>query len=64
MTDTFYFARQPLAGNGSLTVRVTSLTGLVESGGNRAGAGQGGVTPAGRATPERTATCISAPVIS
>ena len=28
MTDSFYFVRQPLAGNGSITVRVTSLTGL------------------------------------
>ena len=28
VTDSFYFVRQPLAGNGSLTVRVTSLTGL------------------------------------
>jgi ABC-type transport system involved in multi-copper enzyme maturation permease subunit len=27
--DGFYFVRQPLAGNGSLTVRVTSLTGLL-----------------------------------
>ena len=27
VTDNFYFVRQPLAGNGSLTVRVTSLTG-------------------------------------
>jgi ABC-type transport system involved in multi-copper enzyme maturation permease subunit len=26
--DQFYFVRQPLAGNGSITVRVTSLTGL------------------------------------
>jgi ABC-type transport system involved in multi-copper enzyme maturation permease subunit len=26
--DEFYFVRQPLAGNGSITVRVTSLTGL------------------------------------
>jgi hypothetical protein len=26
--DSFYFVRQPLAGNGSITVRVTSLTGL------------------------------------
>jgi ABC-type transport system involved in multi-copper enzyme maturation permease subunit len=26
--DDFYFVRQPLAGNGSITVRVTSLTGL------------------------------------
>ena len=28
VTDSFYFVRQPLAGNGSITVRVTSLTGL------------------------------------
>jgi len=28
VTDRFYFVRQPLAGNGSITVRVTSLTGL------------------------------------
>jgi ABC-type transport system involved in multi-copper enzyme maturation permease subunit len=29
VTDSFYFVRQPLAGNGSITVRVTSLTGLL-----------------------------------
>jgi hypothetical protein len=28
VTDSSYFVRQPLAGNGSITVRVTSLTGL------------------------------------
>ena len=28
VTDSFYFVRQPLAGNGSITVRVTSLMGL------------------------------------
>ena len=28
VTDSFYFVRQPLAGNGSITVRVTSFTGL------------------------------------
>ena len=28
VSDAFYFVRQPLAGNGSITVRVTSLTGL------------------------------------
>jgi hypothetical protein len=28
VTDSFYFVRQPLAGNGSITVRVTSLTGF------------------------------------
>jgi ABC-type transport system involved in multi-copper enzyme maturation permease subunit len=27
VTDNFYFVRQPLAGNGSITVRMTSLTG-------------------------------------
>ena len=27
VTDSFYFVRQPLAGDGSVTVRVTSLTG-------------------------------------
>jgi ABC-type transport system involved in multi-copper enzyme maturation permease subunit len=29
VTDSFYFVRQPLAGDGSVTVRVTSLTGLL-----------------------------------
>jgi ABC-type transport system involved in multi-copper enzyme maturation permease subunit len=29
VTDSFYFVRQPLTGNGSITVRVTSLTGLL-----------------------------------
>jgi ABC-type transport system involved in multi-copper enzyme maturation permease subunit len=28
VTDSFYFVRQPLAGNGSITVRVTSLAGI------------------------------------
>ena len=28
VTDSFYFVRQPLAGDGSITTRVTSLTGL------------------------------------
>jgi ABC-type transport system involved in multi-copper enzyme maturation permease subunit len=31
VTDSFYFVRQPLAGNGSITVRTTSLTGLLPS---------------------------------
>ena len=36
VTDSFYFVRQPLAGNGSITVRVTSLTGLYSThGGDR-----------------------------
>ncbi len=37
VTDSFYFARQPLSGNGSLTVRVTSLTTLIASGGGQPG---------------------------
>jgi ABC-type transport system involved in multi-copper enzyme maturation permease subunit len=32
VSDSFYFVRQPLPGNGSITVRVTSLTGLIPSG--------------------------------
>jgi ABC-type transport system involved in multi-copper enzyme maturation permease subunit len=32
VTDTFYFVHQPLTGSGSITVRVTSLTGLIPSG--------------------------------
>jgi len=45
VSDTFYFVRQPLTGNGSITVRVTSLTGLIPSG-NGAGTGtQPGLVP-------------------
>jgi ABC-type transport system involved in multi-copper enzyme maturation permease subunit len=32
VSDSFYFVRQPLASNGSIAVRVTSLTGLIPSG--------------------------------
>jgi ABC-type transport system involved in multi-copper enzyme maturation permease subunit len=32
VNDSFYFVRQPLAAGGSITVRVTSLTGEIESG--------------------------------
>ena len=41
VTDSFYFAHQPLDGNGTITVRVTSLTGQIPdfSGG---GGGSGG----------------------
>jgi ABC-type transport system involved in multi-copper enzyme maturation permease subunit len=39
VTDSFYFVRQPLAGNGSITVRVTSLAGLHFSGNVQAGQG-------------------------
>jgi ABC-type transport system involved in multi-copper enzyme maturation permease subunit len=41
--DEFYFVRQPLAGNGSITVRVTSLTGQVP--GQGAGAAPPVVVP-------------------
>src|SRR5580700_8453553 len=45
VNDSFYFVRQPLAGNGSITVRVTSLTGLIPSG-NGIGTGtQPGLVP-------------------
>ena len=45
VSDSFYFVRQPLAGNGSITVRVTSLTGLIPSA-NGAGTGtQPGLVP-------------------
>ena len=40
VTDSFYFVRQPLDGNGSLTVRVTSLTGLIPSSPAAANPGQ------------------------
>jgi ABC-type transport system involved in multi-copper enzyme maturation permease subunit len=48
--DSFYFVHQPLAGDGSITARVTSLTGLYSAGGTRrVGAGttdmQSGVQP-------------------
>jgi len=36
VSDSFYFVRQPLAGNGSITVRVTSLTGLYSTHGGLA----------------------------
>jgi len=46
VTDSFYLVRQPLAGNGSLTVRVTSLTSLVAQGSGQAGpVGQGPRNP-------------------
>src|ERR1039457_5058490 len=45
VSDSFYFVRQPLDGNGSITVRMTSLTGLIpnssSSGRVRARAGTG-----------------------
>lgn len=41
VSDSYYLVRQPLAGDGSITVRVTSLTGLHGGGGIR----QAGVSP-------------------
>jgi ABC-2 family transporter protein len=42
VTDSFYFVHRPLDGNGSITTRVTSLTGLLPSASNgRVHAGQG-----------------------
>jgi ABC-type transport system involved in multi-copper enzyme maturation permease subunit len=48
VTDSFYFVRQPLAGNGSITVRVTSLTGLYSTHGAVAA---GGGSPTAGMTP-------------
>ena len=48
VTDSFYFVRQPLAGNGSITVRVTSLTGLYSTHGVAAA---GGGSPTAGMTP-------------
>jgi ABC-type transport system involved in multi-copper enzyme maturation permease subunit len=39
VTDSYYFVRRPLTGNGSITVLVTSLTGLHGGGGTRAADG-------------------------
>ena len=43
--DSFYCVRQPLAGNDSITVRVTALTGLYSSGSIQAGQGLSGMRP-------------------
>jgi ABC-type transport system involved in multi-copper enzyme maturation permease subunit len=40
VSDSYYFLRQPIHGNGSITVRVTSLTGLHGSGNGPRAAGQ------------------------
>lgn len=39
VSDSFYFAHQPLAGNGSITVRMTSLSGLYSAHGTLEGDG-------------------------
>jgi len=45
VNDSFYFVRQPLAGNGSITVRVTSLTGMIPSGNGPVLGNQPGLVP-------------------
>jgi ABC-type transport system involved in multi-copper enzyme maturation permease subunit len=50
VNDSLYFARQPLAGNGSLTVRATSLTGLYSTHGGQV-AGAAGASPTAGMTP-------------
>ena len=43
MTDAYYFVHRPLTADGSITVRVTSLTGVIET----------ALTPQGPAAPSR-----------
>jgi ABC-type transport system involved in multi-copper enzyme maturation permease subunit len=46
VSDSFYFVHQSLSGDGSITVRVTSLTGLYSTNGAiQAGGGTSGMTP-------------------
>jgi ABC-type transport system involved in multi-copper enzyme maturation permease subunit len=46
VTDLFYFVHQPLTGDGTITARVTSLTGLYSPGGTReVGQGTAGMRP-------------------
>jgi len=45
VSDSFYFVRQPLAGNGSVTVRVTSLAGLIPAGNGPGTATKPGLVP-------------------
>ena len=44
VADSFYFVRRPLAGSGSITVRVTSLTGAASAGSAVAGGASGQAT--------------------
>jgi hypothetical protein len=49
VTDSFYFVHQPLAGNGSITVRMTALTGRYSTGAVQPGQGpQAGLRTGGR----------------
>src|SRR5215471_13152229 len=45
VADSFYFVRQPLAGDGSITARVTSLTGRVQPPNGSQGQGPGDTQP-------------------
>lgn len=45
VADSFYFVRQPLAGSGSITARVTSLTTLISTGSAAGPVGQGPRNP-------------------
>ena len=45
VTDSFYFVHQPLTGNGSITVRLTSLTGLLPPPNGSQGPGPGDTQP-------------------
>jgi ABC-type transport system involved in multi-copper enzyme maturation permease subunit len=45
VTDDFYVVHQPLTGDGSITVRVSSLTGLISSGNATAGGSLAGAHP-------------------
>lgn len=49
VTDSFYLVRKPLSGNGTITARVTSLTGAHASGNARVAAGGPGSGPQGPA---------------
>jgi ABC-type transport system involved in multi-copper enzyme maturation permease subunit len=42
VTDSYYFVHQPLSGNGTITVQVTSLTGEIQQAGGQNSAGQAG----------------------
>ena len=61
--DNFYFVRQPLAGNGSITVRITSLTSLLPPAGQVFGAtpSRPGVVPWSKAGIIIGATSLATP---
>jgi len=63
VVDNFYFVRQPLTGNGTLTVRLTSLTSLLPPAGQGLGAtpSQPGTVPWAKAGIIMSATSLSTP---